>query len=332
MEKMWVVLVHLTDNMWRSNKLPWNFDDEQWDYILNSAAEKGFNTILLDLGDGIQYKSHPEISLPEAWSHDRMRAEIKKAAGLGLTIIPKLNFSTTHDCWLGEYERMVSTSVYYKVCKDLIEEVYELFDHPKYIHLGMDEEGYKMAFRLDYVCYRQHALIWHDMKVLFDYVAACGATPWIWADMLVNHPEEFRKHFAPGSVLLSPWQYFAMYEENFTPITHSQADYEYYTTGAFKGSGIVYVEEDPACANYRKEVIPAMLEGYGMVPTTSNCFKCYCNHSDTLRWFKEKTPDEQVIGFMTAPWLMTTNKDAPVFEADMQLLTAARKQYYSKKN
>ena len=42
------------------------------------------------------------------------------------------------------------------------------------------------------------------------------------------------------------------------------------------------------------------------------------------------TPEEPLVGFMTAPWLMTTRKDAPVFEADMQLLTEARNQYYSR--
>ena len=66
MEKMWAVLVHLSPNMWGSFKRPWVFEDTQWDNILRSAAEKGFNTVLLDLGDGIQYKSHPEISVPEA--------------------------------------------------------------------------------------------------------------------------------------------------------------------------------------------------------------------------------------------------------------------------
>ncbi|MBQ1229154.1 MAG: uracil permease, partial [Firmicutes bacterium] len=42
------------------------------------------------------------------------------AAAMGITIIPKLNFSTNHDVWLGEYSRMVSTSIYYGVCRDLI--------------------------------------------------------------------------------------------------------------------------------------------------------------------------------------------------------------------
>ena len=46
---------------------------------------------------------------------------------------------------VGIYERMVSTPIYYQVCKDLIEEAYEMFDHPEFIHIGMDEEEHIKA-------------------------------------------------------------------------------------------------------------------------------------------------------------------------------------------
>lgn len=78
-----------------------------------------------------------------------------KASDLGIKLIPKLNFSATHDAWLGEYERMVSTKTYYTVCQDIINEIYEVFEHPDYIHLGMDEEDSRTDGRLDFVCYRK---------------------------------------------------------------------------------------------------------------------------------------------------------------------------------
>ena len=59
---------------------------------------------------------------------------------LGIEPLPKLNFSTCHDAWLGPYSRMVSTPAYYDVCRDLIDEVAELFGGPRFFHLGMDEE------------------------------------------------------------------------------------------------------------------------------------------------------------------------------------------------
>ncbi len=51
--------------------------------------------------------------------------------------MPKLNFSTCHDAWLGKYARTVSTPIYYQVCNDLIAEVCDLFDGPRLFHLGM---------------------------------------------------------------------------------------------------------------------------------------------------------------------------------------------------
>ena len=71
---------------------------------------------------------------------DRLRKELARLRKLGLEPIPKLNFSTTHDLWLGPYSRQVSATIYYKVCEDLIDEVTGLFDKPRLFHLGYDEE------------------------------------------------------------------------------------------------------------------------------------------------------------------------------------------------
>ena len=36
-----------------------------------------------------------------------MKAEKARLAALGIDLVPKLNFSTAHDLWLGDYHRMV---------------------------------------------------------------------------------------------------------------------------------------------------------------------------------------------------------------------------------
>jgi len=165
-EKMiWAYLMHLSYNMWEDH-IPqeykdenfvcntcqdarmWahgyrpylTFDDSTWDYMLKEMSAAGINMVVIDLGDGVQYESHPEISVKNAWTTARLRNEIMKMRKMGLEPIPKLNFATTHDIWLGEYSRMVSTKTYYTVCRDLIAEVIALFDKPRYFHLGMDEE------------------------------------------------------------------------------------------------------------------------------------------------------------------------------------------------
>lgn len=34
---------------------------------------------------------------------------------------------------------MISTPIYYKVCEDLIVDVADIFDHPRFLHIGYDE-------------------------------------------------------------------------------------------------------------------------------------------------------------------------------------------------
>ena len=118
MERKWGILTHLSFNiagdLKRQEKLI--FDEAVWNRVVDKCEEHGLNTIVLDVNDGVQWESHPEISLPGAWSKEKVRSEVLRLREKGIQIIPKLNFSTTHDVWMGEYGRMVSTSVYYKVC------------------------------------------------------------------------------------------------------------------------------------------------------------------------------------------------------------------------
>jgi hypothetical protein len=141
-----------------------------------------------------------------AWSPDKLRHELQKMRSLGLEPIPKLNFSASHDIWLGEYSRMVSTSIYYKVCSDLIREVCELFDTPRYFHLGMDEETAAHQQNRLYAAIRQYDLWWHDLFFFVNCVEECGTRAWVWADYIWHHEEEFLRQM-PRSVLQSNWYY-----------------------------------------------------------------------------------------------------------------------------
>ena len=158
-------LVHLGTNMWyevgndrpdakktweigASNKL--RFDYNLWVEYSEKLKQCGVNTIVLDVGDGIVYDTHPELKIEGSLTKEEMKAELDRLYGMGFEVIPKLNFSTCHDVWLKEYSKMVSTKWYYQVCADLIDEVCELFK-PKYLHLGMDEEVYENQKQYDYI-------------------------------------------------------------------------------------------------------------------------------------------------------------------------------------
>ena len=187
---IWANLIHLSTNMWSdAEALEWKtknecvtycptlrFDTKVWNALLRRMADAGLNMVVLDLGDGVRYESHPEIAVRRAWSPERLRRELAKMRELGLEPIPKLNFSTAHDTWMGPYARQVSSDAYYGVCRDLIREVTDLFDKPRFFHLGMDEETASHQRLYEYVVLRQGDL-WCAAPCLHDQVVGvelCG--------------------------------------------------------------------------------------------------------------------------------------------------------------
>lgn len=105
---------------------------------------------------------------------------------------------------------MVSTETYYRVCRDLIDEVCALF-HPEILHLGMDEEVYENQALYDYVVIRQNDLWWRDLYYLVDCVEKNGVRACIWSDYARHKPQEFVEK-CPKSVLQCPWYYFNAFE------------------------------------------------------------------------------------------------------------------------
>src|SRR5437762_8831803 len=107
---------------------------------------------------------------------------------------------------------MVSTPKYYEVCKDLIAETIDLFERPRYFHLGMDEEEQKHQRHFEYVVLRQYDLWWRDLTFFVEQVESRGAKAWIWSDYVWEHPEMFWEKM-PKSILQSNWYY----GKNFSP-------------------------------------------------------------------------------------------------------------------
>ena len=202
------MLLHLGRNLWSEGYAADHLrcDDEVWRDVTDLMAAKGLNLALIDLAEGLVYPSHPELAVKGSWSVARMQREIVRLKGMGLEPIPKLNFSATHDLWLKEYHRMLSTPKYYEVCADLIRDVCEIFGHPRFIHLGFDEEDAPNQRRWNYCVIRQGELWWHDFLWFVGQAEKNGMRPWIWSDKVWYHPDEFYKRM-PKSVLQSGWFY-----------------------------------------------------------------------------------------------------------------------------
>ena len=300
---IWSLYAMLGQNMWWQDCPRLSFDDKAWDAVVESCKAHGLNQIVLDVGEGLQYKRHPELAREGAWSYERAKAEVERCREMGIELIPKLNFSATHHLWLGDYGRMMSTPIYYRVCHDVIEEAYEAFDNPRYFHIGMDEEGDPQFFgKLDMVHYRQGELIWHDLKFLIDTVKGCGAKPWIWGDLSVFKPEEFKKHIPTDDVVLQPWIYFGVRREHWTPVKSKQR----YIDSNEGTMGIEFMEENPLWQKMTHGGVEAMNHGYETVPTPSNWGENPWCHDDVVEHFINNNSSGKLLGFMTAPWVNTS--------------------------
>src|SRR3954469_13010236 len=98
---IWGNLLHLSYNMWDDHvhenpRSPYvmyrpelRFDESLWNDLLAQMARAGVNLVVIDLGDGVLYDSHPEISVKGAWTPEKLRGELAKMRAMGLEPIPK---------------------------------------------------------------------------------------------------------------------------------------------------------------------------------------------------------------------------------------------------
>ena len=305
---IWSYLVHFGVNSWKDVPLEtqdpgmeekWltrccanhvRFDEPSWGRLSAALAKAGCNQIIIDLAEILVYPSHPELAVKGSWSVERLRAEIARLRGMGFEVIPKMNFSACHDTWLKEYHRMVSTKKYYQVCEDLIKDVAEIFDRPRFMHLGYDEEtANHQRSHLFAVC-RQGELWWHDFLWFAKVTEKTGCRPWIWSDYVWNHKDEFLKRM-PKSVLQSNWYYGKSFN------------------ASEMGDRGKYVEAyewlDKA--------------GFDQVPTGSN-WSCDTNFADTVKFCDSRCDKNLIKGYMMAPWTRTfAIHEAKSMEAIAQL-------------
>lgn len=296
MTKLWSLLVHLGTNMWLEkgnyravHEMPeeadrvyrqpasdvLRFDDEEWEIYLKAIVREGVNAIVFDIGEGLVYPSHPELACQGAWTPERLRKEAERLQSLGIEIIPKLNFSTAHDAWLGEYAYRVSTPEYHEVCRACIADVCRIL-HPRFFHLGFDEENYEIQKLYDYALIRQNDLWWNDLLRLIGYVEEQGARAMMWSDYAREHLDEFIER-CPRSVVQCVWYYFSKFDE---PLPYMNA--------------------------IRVRPFTALAEaGFDIFPSGSLSFEDE-NFAALTRYCAQNVPHERLLGFMQTTWNSVT--------------------------
>ena len=249
------------------------FDEEVWRRLTDRMAQKGFNAVVMDLGEGCIYPSHPELAVKGSWGAERLQKELARLRGIGIEPIPKLNFSTCHDTWLKEYGRMVSTPEYYRVCADVIRDVCEIFGKPRLLHLGYDEENFGNQRQYAYAVVRQGELWWHDFLFFVKTGEKLGMRPWIWSDYIWRHKDEFLSRM-PKSVMQSNWYYRQWFDFKSIPKERR-----------------VHLES----------FLTLEKAGFDQIPCGSN-WACDENIAGLVRFCRKNIAPERLKGFLMTTW------------------------------
>ena len=286
------------------------FEEPVWRMETELMRTEGLNMVTIDIGEALAYPSHPELAVNGSWSPDRMRDELRRLRGLGFEPIPKLNFSTCHDQWLKEYASMIATPKYYQVVADVIRDVCEVFDTPRYFHIGYDEEMWTAQKTRELVIIRQKDLWWHDFLYTVNEVERNGSRAMCWSDAYWTGRDEFRKRM-PKSVLQSNWYYRGDFGE-----TKFQWNEKFEKEGGWGESvhGVItFLELEKA--------------GYDQMPCPGN-FWGEPAAEGVVRLCKERIDPSRLKGFLMSTWAGTTQAEKKKVTDGIREFAAVKRKYY----
>lgn len=303
-------LLHLGSNMWcdvytnpKPRVIGWDdkvsadfvrADDGVWREVTDAMAKAGMNMVVIDLGEALEYPSHPELAVKGTWSVAKMRRELRRLRDLGLEPVPKLNFSTTHNVWMKEYRHMVSTPKYLKVVRDLIEDVADIFDRPRLFHIGYDEEtmGHQGGWgNYQYVVVRKGELWWKDFLYTVDCVRNAGSRAWCFSDQFWYEHDLFVKYM-PRDVVQCPW--------NCVP---SKSHPEWMKS--IEEIGEMGFDVIADCATYPGNAVKSDPGGLGRTYTHIDRAKEDTETRRMMAHCEKHIRPEHLKGFIVCPWVLT---------------------------
>ena len=142
-------LIHLTHydpNWYDRKKRERPFDLEIGREMVRALAKAGFNMLIIDLADAVEYRSLPELKRHYSVPMAHLKTLIACARDEGLEIVPKLNFSKSkqprraHNYWFRPYNKLPDTREYWAKAFELIDEIISVCKPERFFFIGMDED------------------------------------------------------------------------------------------------------------------------------------------------------------------------------------------------
>ena len=171
------------------------------EYIYRQIAGYKFNTIVWQMKAGYRYESWPRLANRCALNREQMRDVIRFARDHFIELIPNTNI-LGHANWIVlKYPELQEDGKPHQLCTrhpqtypmlfDVMEEMLDLFDHPKRLHVGLDEVRWKTHNLPEAEqCPRcrgipKHQIYADHINRLHEFLAGKGVQMWMWGDMLV---------------------------------------------------------------------------------------------------------------------------------------------------
>ena len=316
-EKIRSALLHLGMNMWGGYRAPGEAvdknlkygkekcttDRELWRKLTAHMQKRHFNHAVIDLGGGVEFQSHPEITLPGSFTPQEMRDEVKRLASMGIEAIPKINFSACHDAWLGIYGRMLSTPKYYEVVRDVIADACEMFGGPRYVHIGLDEENLVHSEKNPMTIIRRGELWWHDFDFYVKTLEKHGAQPMFFPTSSWGKDQEIFYRRVPKTAIMnvgfygsfkSREEFMEKYAKRTGPTKYKRRVPYMFRELSERGYGIVTCVSNWVYTGDKKK--------YPTIPTG----KDFPRDRESIAWAQKyiasETVPEFMLGGMVAPW------------------------------
>jgi hypothetical protein len=171
--------------------------------FLRRAVVRGrYNTLILDLSQGYRWASHPELAKANAWTRADLERVLKEARTLGLEVLPGLA-EPGHAEWItAKHPDLAEDGAGYMLCTrhpqtrallgELMSELIDLFDQPRYLHIGHDELWWRTQRKHEVErCPRcagspRWQLVLDDLLWHHSWLMQRGVKPMMWSDMLVK--------------------------------------------------------------------------------------------------------------------------------------------------
>lgn len=200
-------LMHLThyDSVWIKRKhLEQRFDLPLALELVDAMARAGLNTLILDVEDAVEYRTHPELRRAYTAPMADYRRLVRRAKARNLMVVPKLNFSKgvdMHNAWISPYDEIPDTNPrYFEHALQMVDELVEGLDL-RYFHSGMDEDCRSPALYLAVIRKLHRELSKRHLRMVMWSDVGHSWTPVRNAKTRMVLPD------LPRDIIMMPWTY-----------------------------------------------------------------------------------------------------------------------------